>query len=360
MQDLLNALPQRKRIPVYLLTGYLGSGKTSLLARWLKDGALARPALVINEVGEVGLDQHVLSGVAESAALIANTCICCAGLPGLEQALADLFRARLERKTEAFDSVIIETTGLADPLPIVALFGSDELLRERYWLAGVIAAIDARGGLQLMASHKEARSQVQAANLVVITKTDLATLADVAALQIAVAAVNAAAGIARSARASLDAAAMLALLAAHPLTVPARRDDDAAATGSTPPVPASDTAHDALHHGSHHGVSHHDADALFLPLPQRMKRQALRMQLDRWIGVHKPLLLRVKGLVLTTGGALVAVQWSLGDAEVDIAPFGPALADPGAMRPGLTVIVKKGFDAAAGPALLRAMEGGRE
>ena len=96
------------RIPVYLLTGYLGSGKTTLLASWLKESELAKTALIVNEAGEVGLDQHFLRGAVESFALLTDACVCCTGLPGLEQALTDLFWSRLHRRIDAFNAVFIE------------------------------------------------------------------------------------------------------------------------------------------------------------------------------------------------------------------------------------------------------------
>ena len=102
------------RIPVYLLTGYLGSGKTSLLKAWLGQDAFKDAALVINELGEVGLDNQLLRGATESAALVASACVCCTGLPGLAEALEDLFWARLERRMPRFPNLVIETTGLAE------------------------------------------------------------------------------------------------------------------------------------------------------------------------------------------------------------------------------------------------------
>lgn len=345
MQKTLPTL-QRKRIPVYLLTGYLGSGKTTLLARWLKDGALGRPALIINEVGEAGLDHHVLTGISESAALIANSCICCSGMPGLEQALADLFRARLERRTESFDSVIIETTGLADPLPILTLFESAQLLQERYHLTGVITAISATIGLQLLDSYREVSSQVQAADLVVITKTDLVSLPDVTALETAIATISTGAVIANSSQASLGAAEVLERLAAHRMEMPPGENKTAVADPKDP-------GHDVEVYRNHH---HHGADVLFLPLTRCLKRQALRTLLDHWILQHKPSLLRIKGMVRTEGGALTIVQWSLGDADLSMAPFGPAPAAGPVLQLGLTLIVKDVFKSGAELKLLRTFQ----
>ena len=311
------------RIPVYLLTGYLGSGKTTLLAAWLQAKELAASALIINEIGEVGLDQHVLRGMSESAALVANACICCTGLPGLEQALADLFWARLQRKMAPFSNVIIETTGLADPTPIAALFNTDDLLRERYRLAGVVTTLSATSGLHVLAQHNEAVSQVNTANLVIITKTDMVSKADVATLQATIRRLNPAAGLLTSARASLHAPTMLALLAKHP-------------TAEAPEVKAM--PHDAhpkhdLEHGHQHG-----AQTVFFPLPNPLKRQAFWTQLEHWIRKHEASLLRIKGLIQINDGALVSVQWSLGDMQADMVPFSTAADPVHPVRTGLTVI----------------------
>lgn len=162
-----------RRIPVYLLTGYLGSGKTSLLKAWLAQLALKDAALVINELGEVGLDNQILSAASESAALVANACVCCTGLPGLAEALEDLFWARLERRIPRFPHLVIETTGLAEPGPVVQALNESDLLRERYRIAGVITCLSAATADAVLGQHAEARAQLAGADVLVITKTDL-------------------------------------------------------------------------------------------------------------------------------------------------------------------------------------------
>lgn len=161
------------RIPVYLLTGYLGSGKTSLLKAWLAQPELKDAALVINELGEVGLDNQILSAASESAALVANACVCCTGLPGLAQALEDLFWARLERRIPRFPHLVIETTGLAEPGPVVQALNESDLLRERYRIAGVITCLSGATADAVLGQHAQARAQLAGADLLVITKTDL-------------------------------------------------------------------------------------------------------------------------------------------------------------------------------------------
>ena len=332
-------------IPVYLLTGYLGSGKTTLLASWLKESELEKTALIVNEAGEVGFDQHLLRGAIESAALVAGACVCCTGLPGLEQALADLFWSRLHRKIDAFDAVFIETTGLADPLPIVQLLQEDSLLRERYRLAGVIATLGATGGELAIARHPEAISQIRAADLVVITKADLAGGAEFDALHAAVAELNPNAALAVSSKASLRAGSMLALLSSSAV---------ADKKGVVSLVPAAHAHQQSLEHG--HGALHHDAQALFFPLSRLIERGALAMRLDPWIAKHKAGLLRLKGLVQIDDGAWVTLQWSVGDARADIAPVVPALELSSTARTGLTVIVEKDFYQETRTALISAFK----
>jgi G3E family GTPase len=168
------------RLPVYLLTGYLGSGKTSLLKNWLAQPEFKNAALIINELGEVGLDNQLLSAAIEpsSSTLIANACVCCTGLPGLEQALEDLFWARLERRIPKFDCVVIETTGLAQASPIIQTMASNELLAERFHLTAVITCVSAMTVNQVFKTFDEARDQLQCASFVILTKIDLLASGD--------------------------------------------------------------------------------------------------------------------------------------------------------------------------------------
>ena len=132
-----------QKIPIFLLTGFLGSGKTTLLKAWLQDPALKDAALIINELGEIGLDQALLTSASEASSLLSNACVCCTGLQGLSQALEDLFWARLQRRVHKFPQLIIETTGLAMPGPILETLSESPLLMERYEWAGTITCVSA-------------------------------------------------------------------------------------------------------------------------------------------------------------------------------------------------------------------------
>jgi len=319
------------RIPVILLTGGLGSGKTTLLASWLRQPALRQAALVINEIGEVGLDDRLLLTITqagEGAALLANTCICCSGLPGLEEAMADLYRARLERRIARFDSVVIETTGLAEPQGVREAFTRDTLLRERYRLAGVITTVSASAGAALEA-REEWRAQVRGADLLVVTKVDRVDAAQLAALEQRLRVLHPRATLTRSAQGDLGADEALRLL-------PPPRD-----VAGPQPLPAT-AVHEHGHHHHHHHHHRHAAEALFVPLPRPVARAALAQAVQRCIVAGADTLLRLKGLVLADDGATVAVQWAPGDPEAVLAPF-----DGSAPAPGLTVIATGATQAAA-------------
>ncbi len=305
------------RTPVWLVTGYLGAGKTTLLARWLAEPALANAALVVNEIGEVGLDDRLLARAVDSASLVANACICCTGLPGLEQALADLWWDRLHRRRPAFDAVVIETTGLADPGPVIQAFESDEFLRTRYALAGVLVMVSATTPWKELAQHPEALSQVRHADLLVVTKVDRAESSPMLG---ALHAERPEAALATSAQASLEWARVQSLL-------PSARVR-ASATASAPNAPHDDDGHLA-HHG-HHAHPHHDAQARFLPCPAGLDRDALAA----WANAQRRTgLQRLKGVLQGADGRLFMAQWALGDEAVSLVGFeGPV------PRLGLTCI----------------------
>jgi G3E family GTPase len=166
----------RPRLPVLLLTGALGSGKTTLLRHWLAQPALAGAAVVLNEAGAVALDAGRAGALRDAAAQGAAPCLCCEGLPGLAEALEQLFWDRLHRRVARFDRVVIETAGGADPAPIAQALRAHPLLAERYRLEGVVAVLHAeptapamsaqvRGADVLILSHADRRSPAQQARL---------------------------------------------------------------------------------------------------------------------------------------------------------------------------------------------------
>jgi G3E family GTPase len=160
-------------IPVCVLTGFLGSGKTTLLGRLLKSPGFARTAVIINEFGEIGLDHDLIATSDESFVTLQTGCLCCTIRGDLVLTLADILRRRDEGTVTPFDRVVIETSGLADPAPILHAVMSDDALAERLVLAGVVTTVDAVHGAQTLERQPESVKQVAVADRLVLTKTDL-------------------------------------------------------------------------------------------------------------------------------------------------------------------------------------------
>lgn len=182
--------PLAGRIPVTLLTGFLGSGKTTLLARLVRHPAMARAAVVINELGEVGIDHDLVTMSSENIALLANGCICCSVRTDLQETLRDLFARRRVGEIPDFDRVIVETTGLADPAPVVQTLSSDTLIGAQFRLDGLVTLVDAVNLPTQLAHHAEPAKQVALADRVIITKTDLVSADQAAAVCEAVQQIN--------------------------------------------------------------------------------------------------------------------------------------------------------------------------
>ena len=165
--------PATSPIPISLLTGFLGSGKTTLLARALQAGVLVDTAILINELGEIGIDQQLMPMALVSPTLLAGGCVCCTVRGDLNAALEDLYWARLERRIARFDRVVIETTGIANPMPLVATLSAPGIVAERYRLSNILCTVDASQGLAQLDRHPESRAQIALADQLVITKSDL-------------------------------------------------------------------------------------------------------------------------------------------------------------------------------------------
>lgn len=159
--------------PVAVVTGFLGSGKTTLLSRLLREPGMDGTAVLVNEIGEVGLDHHLLERVDETTVLLENGCICCTRREELAQALRSLLERESRGETPPVRKVVVETSGLADPTPIPFTILSDPVLRHHYAPGAVIATADAINGALHLRDNPESARQIAAADTVFITKTDL-------------------------------------------------------------------------------------------------------------------------------------------------------------------------------------------
>ena len=163
-------------IPLTILTGFLGAGKTTRLNDWLADPGFADTLVIINEFGAVGLDHLLVEKTEGDMVLMAAGCLCCTIRGDLVATLEDLLRRRDNDRIRFFRRVIIETTGLADPLPILQAVLQHPYLAKRFTIAGVLTLVDAVHGTETLAGHAEARRQVALADALILTKADLAML----------------------------------------------------------------------------------------------------------------------------------------------------------------------------------------
>lgn len=159
-------------IPVSIVTGFLGSGKTTLIKRILRDPAFGRTAVIVNEFGEVGLDHDLVASGDDTLVTLNTGCLCCAVQTDLARTLMDLFQRR-ETGLVAYDRVLIETSGLSDPAPILQSIMTDSAVSAAYSVAAVVTLVDAVHGEQTLLEHGEARFQVALADTLLIGKTDL-------------------------------------------------------------------------------------------------------------------------------------------------------------------------------------------
>lgn len=269
------------RLPLFVVTGFLGSGKTTLVQRFLRAPGGQGTGVVVNEFGETGLDHRLMVHAAENVELIGNGCMCCARREDVGRALYDLVRMSRDAGQPRFARAIIETSGLADPAPIVGTITRDPWLRQHVELVSVIAVIDAVAGLRNLQDFEEARRQVAISDALVVTKTDMRA--------------------AGNARDIVSAARRIAPdLQAHDAQDPDfslvrlfdRTEGPSVTRQSAGPFAATEiTDHDVA------------VGSFTLTLPDRIDWPAFTLWLSALLHRHGDRILRVKGLVRTSAGA---------------------------------------------------------
>jgi G3E family GTPase len=284
------------RIPVSVITGFLGSGKTTLLNRLLRRSEMADSAVIINEWGEIGIDHLLVERLDGEIAVMASGCVCCTLRSDLEETLRGLLVRRDREEIPPFRRVLLETTGLADPAPIMQMLLNNALVSHFVRLDAVVATVDAVHAARQLDEHEEAAKQIAVADRLLLTKTDIADASAIVSLRDRLSRLSPAAPLMTVTQG--DVAPDLLFGAA--LFDPARK---------TPDVQAWLRAdrHEHRHGGHQHQAHHHDPGAIQSfcltfedPLPWELFSHWL-MMLRQSRGED---LLRVKGILHLQGEAL--------------------------------------------------------
>jgi G3E family GTPase len=198
-----------RRLPVLLLSGFLGSGKTTLVNALLRDLRLADTAVAVNEFGEIPLDAHLIDHGADKTVVMANGCLCCNLAGDMEEAVMRLFSRRADGALPQFKRLIVEPSGLADPAPIAQAILRNPVLSRAFRLEGILATVDALFGEKQIAEHAETAKQIAMADGLIITKSDMVDAGSLQNFRAMLRHLNSAAEIVEALHGAVDPAAVL-------------------------------------------------------------------------------------------------------------------------------------------------------
>ena len=287
---------QSNHIPVTLLTGFLGAGKTTLLNHLIRDPEAGRIAVIMNEFGKVGLDHDLIEESTEETILMQSGCLCCTFRGDISKTLNSLMERRNAGEL-AFDRVVIETTGIADPAPILHTLVVDDLIAANYRMDGVVTAADAATGSNTLDMHEEAVNQIAIAEVIVVTKADLVSLEDLAAYEQRLAGLNSSASIIHAKNGEIPTGALFDLT---PLKNGANASDIARWLGKATFQGTHNSNHDAIETTP---LARHDRqiNSSSFEVEAPISSGLFDLWLDTLIAYKGPDILRIKGIVHVEG-----------------------------------------------------------
>ncbi len=290
-------VPSLNSIPVSVITGFLGAGKSTLLNRLLKDPQLKDTAIIINEFGDVGIDHMLVEVSGDQMVELSNGCLCCTVRGELVETLADFVDRMQTGKLAALSRVVIETTGLADPAPVLQSIIGNPVIAQNFHVDGVVTVVDAVNGIRTLENLEEAVKQVAVADRLVISKRPMADAAGLAALEVRLREIN---PFAPFIDADADEAAQAALIMPGPFDAGNKSPDVARWLGEEE---ADDHTHDHHHgehgHHHHHDVTRHDdrIRSFSIVHDEPLDQTAIAMFVDLLRSAHGEKLLRMKAVV---------------------------------------------------------------